>query len=359
MKRKKVALYSLYLDVLGGGEKHILSIMRILSDNGYNPHIFWDKDLTNEIKNRLHLSFSKLNFIPNIFKKTGNFIEKIQSLKDYDIFLYVPDGSYFFSSAKKNFIFSMVPDRKLYPNGLIDKIKTWNYTFISNSLFTQNYLSKWSISSKVIYPYLDDIFTHTDIAALKKDKIILSVGRFFKHLHSKRQDMAIKTFQELKAQLEKFKDYQLVLAGGVKEEDNDYVTELKNLISNDTSISLLPNIPFPELYELYKKASIYWHFAGYGEDENMHPERVEHLGITPLEAMATGNITFCYNAGGPKELITEGKTGFLFNSTAELITKMQNIDKELRDSIIVNAKKFVTDNFSYEIFKKRVLEIFK
>jgi hypothetical protein len=43
---KKAALYDPYLDVMGGGEKHILSILQVLEHEGYEANVFWDHDLT-------------------------------------------------------------------------------------------------------------------------------------------------------------------------------------------------------------------------------------------------------------------------------------------------------------------------
>ncbi len=40
MKRKKAALYDPFLDVMGGGEKHILSILKVLEEKGFEIHIF-------------------------------------------------------------------------------------------------------------------------------------------------------------------------------------------------------------------------------------------------------------------------------------------------------------------------------
>ena len=47
-KIKRVALYDPYLDTLGGGEKHILSILEVFAEQGYEVNIFWDKNLTKE-----------------------------------------------------------------------------------------------------------------------------------------------------------------------------------------------------------------------------------------------------------------------------------------------------------------------
>lgn len=358
MKKRNVALYDPYLDVMGGGEKHILSILQALQDETTEINVFWNKDLSKPIKDILNMRFKpEIKFQPDIFK--SSFFKKTATLSGYDMFFYVTDGSYFFSPAKKNFIFCMVPNKKLYANSIINKLKILNVKFISNSKFTQNCLSKWGIKSEVIYPYIDQGYLDFEINNTKKEKIILSVGRFFKHLHAKKHDIIINAFKEMKKKNESLKDFKLILAGGLKQEDQEYLNNLKELIGNDTSISLKTNIPHKELAELYKKSMIYWHFAGYGIDEMVNPELVEHLGITPLEAMATGCIAFCYEAGGPKEIIKDGINGFLFNNLNELENKTLAIIKneDFRKKVQNSAKKFVKDNFNYSVFKERVNEV--
>lgn len=359
MKRKKIALYDPYLDVLGGGEKHILSIIKAISENA-DIDIFWDKNIYKDIQSRLNINFSTTpTFKNNIFNNKQNIIQKFNSLKKYDYFFYVTDGSYFFSSAKNNYVFCMIPDKNLYKLNLINKLKTSNYNFISNSEFTKKWLNNWGIKSTVIYPYIDATFTKYEISKVKKEKIILSVGRFFKHLHSKRQDILIKTFLQLKKTNNLFSDYKLILAGGVKKEDEDYFLSIKNLSENNNSIVFKPNISFKELHELYKKSQIFWHIAGYGVDENKNPELAEHFGLSPLEAMAMGCITFAYNQGGLKETLVNGKNGFLFDTTDELIKKTRNVisNETLSNEIRKVAKLDVIKKFSYSTFKKNVLSV--
>lgn len=356
MKRKKIALYDPYLDVLGGGEKHILSIVKSISQR-YDIDIFWDKDIYEDIKLRLNIKFFKLpTFTKNIFNKKQNILQKLKVLKEYDYFFYVTDGSYFISSAKKNFIFCMIPDKKLFKMSLVNKLKTLNFHFISNSEFTKKWLLKWGVSSDVVYPYIDQEFINFDISSIKKEKIILSVGRFFKHLHSKRQDLLIKSFKKLKDKNKLFSDYKLILAGGVKKEDENYFYSLQKELKNDESVEFKSNISFKELFELYKKSEIFWHIAGFGIDESKNPELTEHLGLAPLEAMAMGCITFGYNAGGLKETIEDNNNGFLFNSTSELIDKTHRAITryELANKTRKNAKNIVSDKFSINAFNKRV-----
>ena len=356
MRKKILGLYDPYLDVLGGGEKHILSIIKIL-ENEYEIHIFWDEDLSNQLSSRLNIKFKNQPiFKKNIFKSKKNIIEKLKILKNYEYFFYITDGSYFLSTAKKNFVFCMIPDKYLYQMNILNRIKTSNFKFISNSKFTKDWLVKWNIKSDVIYPQIDDVFIKSSLNSLKKEKIILSVGRFFKHLHSKRQDLLISCFEDLKKKDNRFSDYKLILAGGVKEEDKKYFSLLEDGYKKDKSIIFKPNISFSMLLELYKKSEFFWHIAGFGIDEEKHPELTEHLGMAPLEAMAMGCVTFVYNAGGIKETIKDQENGFLFNTIEELINKSIKVSRNplLQNMIKNKAKKSIIKNFSFDSFNKTV-----
>lgn len=358
---KKVALYTPYLDVLGGGEKHVLSILQVLSENNYQPFIFWnDPNIKKKINERFNLFLGdNLTFLPNIFTEKKLIIKKLFFLKKFDIFIYVSDGSYFFSTAKKNYVFCMVPEKKLYPNSLIDRLKTFNFKFIANSKFTQKWLNKWQINSVVLYPYINDQLIDLS-TKIKKEKIILSVGRFFSQLHSKKQEIIIETFQKLKKKSAFFKDFKLILIGGLKDEDKDYFNKLRKISRFDPSIIFLSNIDYNQLINWYQRAMFFWHFTGYGVDENKNPQLVEHLGIAPLEAMASGCLVFSYAAGGIKEVIIEGKNGFLFDKDQQLIKKMVKIINQPKEQkkVINEGINFVQKNFSYSIFSQNVKKIF-
>ncbi len=352
-RTRKAALYNPYLDTLGGGEKYTLSILQVLDDLGFHIDIYWDEDLTSAIKDRLNIEFKNLTFVPNIFKSKSIFLKKLTILKEYEIFFYITDGSYFISSAKKNFVYAMVPDRHLY-SGFLNKIKLLNWRFITHSRFTQKFLAKWGITSDVLYSYLSDDFLSVK-ETTKKEKIILTVGRFFTHLHAKKHDEIIKVFKSNK---QKLKGFKLVLAGGLKQEDQEYFAKLKMLAGNDPDIVFKPNLPFSELLDLYKKSLVYWHFAGFGIDEEKNPEAVEHFGLTPLEAMSSGCMTFVYGAGGPAETIIDGENGFVFQSERELIKKTLEIlsDEKKQNTIRKNALSYIKDNFSYDVFRKNVVD---
>lgn len=359
MKRKTVGLYDPYLDSMGGGERHVLSMLEVLEkEAGYEPIVFWDEDVSARIVKTLNLNFNNLQFKPNIFKNAGT-VSKLTSLKDLDIFIYVTDGSYFFSSAKKNYVFCMVPRPDLFNNTMLNVLKTQNYSYICNSEFTQSWLNKFGVDAQVLHPYISNEFLTLPLSHGTKEKTILVVGRFFAHLHSKRQDIAIKAFLQLKRHPQ-FSDYKLVLAGNVLESDQGYVDTLHSMIGKNPSIEIRTNVPFSEIMHLYETSRFYWHFTGYGIDDTIEPERVEHFGITPLEAMASGCITFCYKAGGPKSFIHHGENGFLFTTVEELQNQMLEVVEHgtAMHDISERARRYVDTTFTYDHFKKKVLSVF-
>ncbi len=359
MRKLRAALYNPYLDTLGGGELHILSILKVLEQEECDITIFWDKNLEKEIHNKFHLKFeNKLIFKKNIFHQFSSHFERIKSLSQFDYFFYVTDGSYFFSSAKKTFIFSMVPKKSLYQMSFLNKIKTSRFSFIANSLFTAGWLKKWGIRAQVIYPYLDDSFINESIQ-VKKDNIILSVGRFYSHTHTKNHLALISLFKQYKQHNPLFKDYVLILLGGLKYEDQSYFKQIEKEVGKDPSIVLIPNVAYSKLLSLYQKAKYYWHLAGYEVDDTIHPEQVEHLGIAPVQAMATGCLTLCVNRGGPREIITSGENGFLFDDKKQLFAQMDKVagNIKLQDLLRKNSRKYIQNNFRYQTFANRVKQV--
>jgi glycosyltransferase involved in cell wall biosynthesis len=325
----------------------------VFDDAGYNTIIFWNADLSAEIQSKLKLTFTHLKFEKDL--KNMSFIEKAKKISPLDWLLYVTDGSYFFSPAKRTAVFCMVPEKKLYNLSPLNSLKTANAIFIANSHFTAGWLHKWGISSQVVYPYVSNELFISE--PRQRSPIVLTVGRFFKHLHAKRQQDLIKTFLRFH---EHHPEYVLVLAGGVKDEDLQYVKELKDEFPQ-SFILFKTNVPFNTLKDLYKNAMMYWHFTGFGVDAAAHPEQVEHLGMTPLESMASRTVPFCFNAGGPRELIESGKNGFLFNSSEELLQQASYFlnSPTLQSQVGGAAYQFVSRSFQYDAFTFNVKKIFK
>lgn len=349
--KKKILIVDPYLDVLGGGEEHILSIGKIFEEKGYEVSLFWhDESILKSLESRLSINTKNFEVEKNERKGRG-----------YDVLLYVTDGSYFIPKAKQNYIFCMYPQKSLYKSNLVNKLKWKNWNFFANSKYTSSYISKWvGKETRFIYPYIsDEIFARYSPISSRK-KVILSVGRFFSHLHAKNQHLLIDAFNRLQKNHSEFQDFQLVLIGGVKDEDEEYFNRVLELSKSNSNISVMKNVPHETILSYYSRASMYWHAAGLGADLSTHPEATEHLGITVLEAMASGLITFAHNSGGPKETIKNGKTGFLYNSIDELVEKTNYAydQMDVLQSISEEAKKHCEEHFSKVVFEVRTAKYF-
>lgn len=227
---------------------------------------------------------------------------------------------------------------------------------ISISQYSKKWIKKlWNKESTILYPPVDV----EDFAPAGKDNIILSVGRFFPEHHNKKQLEMANTFIDLYTRNpEVMKNFTLYLAGGVENKTGhmDYVKSIKQL-SENFPIKILTNIEWDKLVELFSRALIFWHASGMGEDENRHPEKFEHFGITTVEAMASGCIPVVINKGGQTEIIQNGYNGFLFESWDELkeITLKicsGNIDFDsIRKKAAESSKKFSSINFEHELLE--------
>ena len=133
---KKALLYNPYLDILGGGERHVLSMMRVLADAGYTVDIAWnDSSILAKIRDQLKLNIDGFSIVSNVFSK-GSSRDRESMTAQYDVFIYVTNGSYFISKAKKNYIFAMYPLKSLYKRSPLTWYKLRNYSVIANGDFT-------------------------------------------------------------------------------------------------------------------------------------------------------------------------------------------------------------------------------
>ncbi len=365
-----IVFYSPYFPKhFGGGEKYLLDCITALLERG-RDEVFLalpTRDfLTQEqiaIIRQNYQKFcdydlSKLKIIASPLGTDAGFWQKLLWTKKFDVLYHLTDGSLFFSLAKKNILHIQVP-LALKKNSFVEKLKLKNYQIKnSNSHFTKNYVEKqWPVKIDYVHQplvNLNELPVQKNPLAFK-EKIILNVGRFFRQLHSKRQDILIDLFARLiKAEPKLLVGWQLHLVGTV--EDEAYFQEIKQL-SKNLPIKIHQQLNRGELIKLFQKASIYWQATGYGLDENKHPSAVEHFGIAPIEAMAAYCVPLLIAKGGHKEILGTELADYLWESDEDCLNKTINLikDEQERSKVAhqmrVRAEDFNAQRFNQLLYK--------
>jgi len=342
---KKAAIYNLTWDALGGGERYTASFAKLLEEQGnYDVEIWWPNDLRKKINDRFGIDLETTHFVPNPLKGVS-FLKKLQITSGYDLVFWVSDGSVPLSLARKNLVHFQIP---FTVTSIANKMKAKAVTAICNSMFTKKFIdATFGINSVVVYPPVN-------IAAFqpsKKENLIVSVGRLSRQLHAKRQDVLIDAFAALHTKLPAWK---LVLAGG--SQDIEYYKSLLDR-SRGLPVKIIANPKLGQIKELLGKAKIFWSATGFDVNTEVEPEKAEHFGITPVEAMAAGAVPLVVAAGGHLETVLHRKTGYHWTNIEELVDFTYEIATNYRKWGImskkcqVRSKIFNIENFNQSWFR--------
>ena len=204
--------------------------------------------------------------------------------------------------------------------------------------------SYWGRDAEVVNPPVD----LPDPAPSLEDKgfVILSVGRFFSGGHGKRQDVMVEEFRRLVDG--GLGGWELHLAGSVhRDAQHRGFYERVAALARGYPIHLHPDASHAELQTLHRRASIYWHAAGFEVVEEDEPERLEHFGMTTAEAMGYGAVPVVYAAGGQLEIVTDRHDGRLWHTREELRRATLDLvaDPALRRSLGETARATAAGRF--------------
>jgi len=340
----KALIVSPYFTNLGGGERYMLSIAVVLGKLGYQIDFGWDNlEEINHLAQKLSLKLysPKLNLLIKSLYASRNPLAMYQATRDYDLVFYLSDGSIPMLGGRKNIVHMQVPFHGVNGKNFKNKLKFKSIdSVIVNSNFTKSVIDKeYGINSTVIFPPVD-----LGSVSKKKAKTILSVGRFEQSLNIKRQDVMIEAFREVSKNLGGWK---LVLAGSSA---ND--TWVNKLMTSaiDMPIEFAIDIDHSHLQKLYRESAIYWHAAGFEVNEEVHPEKVEHFGITTAEAISYGCIPLVVPYGGQKEIVKSSE--YYWETMEELVAKTVKLAKaspQKRASSKIDVSDFSQDNFAIAV----------
>jgi glycosyltransferase involved in cell wall biosynthesis len=245
----------------------------------------------------------------------------------YDLFINVTHGVPPHCHAKRGVLYVLFPmwtpvhngdDASMLPWQIARRMyarEDWRRRMASYSAvlaisrYTSHWVHElWDADAGVIYPPAEGVSLK-----LPKDLSILSVGRFASRGHVKCQREMVGAFNEMSLD-----GWQYVLAGSIGDAPDDvaYAGAVREA-AKDRPITIASDVKRPALLELYARARIFWHAAGFLNTAN-HPELNEHFGITTVEAMSAGCVPVVVNRGGQPEIVEHGVSGFLWNTLDEL-----------------------------------------
>ncbi|MBD3279774.1 MAG: glycosyltransferase [Candidatus Pacebacteria bacterium] len=363
----KICLYSPYIpDHFGGGEKYLLDVAQILATkHQVYLAIASLQPLTDRAKAQLlsryqqtfALDFSQIKLIASPLGTSASFWTKLAWTKQFELLYYATDGSLFFSRAKKNILHIQVP-LQLDKSGLLERLKLANWQIKNtNSYFTKQVIEQsWKTKIDLVHQPMVQVeqFQLPVKKLTQKGQIILHVGRFFRQLHSKKQDVLVDIFRQLTTRYpSKTKDWQLVLIGAV--EDEQYAQKVRQK-AKGLNVKILHQLSRAELIAWYQRAKIYWHATGFGVNEHKNPEKVEHFGISTVEAMAAGCAPIVISKGGQKEILGSELQDWSWlakkdcvNKTMRLIREPQGL-RQVQQQAMQRAQVFNRQRFEQQLW---------
>lgn len=339
----RAAIYNPYLDTLGGGERYSMAFAQTAVKKGYRVDVQWkDSSIKKKLEERFGISLREVNFIKNINRGDN-----------YDVCFWVSDGSIPLLRARNNILHFQIPLQNVKGKSLINRMKLYRINrIVCNSRLTKKHIDKaYGVKSLVIYPPVDV----AQIKPKRKEKLIVAIGRFSQLTQSKRQDVLIRAFKKLYDT--ECDDWKFILAGGTEVGDDKYIDKLKK-VSKGYPIDIIESPSFKQIVSLYGKAKVFWSASGYGVDEEKEPMKLEHFGITVVEAMAAGAVPIVYDAGGHKEIIKDGISGYLWKDIRQLIAKSKKVVKDKRlYSRLSSRARGGAKVYSYDKFETEVRKI--
>jgi glycosyltransferase involved in cell wall biosynthesis len=221
-----------------------------------------------------------------------------------------------------------------------------NTRVLTNSKFSKQEIErlykKYDVVPTVIYPPVEinkfGIQNHNRNSK-RHHNAILVVSRINA---AKRIENAVEIGKLLKEK-EKLDYYEMIIVGNMTSDDQSYLEEITNLVSEfklREYIKLRPGIPIGELQQYMQNSSIY-----------LHPTPDEPFGISIVEAMSAGLITVAPSNGGDAEFVP---SEYQYRSPEHAAKIIAGIIKNKSGDGLANERiklSNLTSNFSKQSFK--------
>jgi GT2 family glycosyltransferase/glycosyltransferase involved in cell wall biosynthesis len=359
--RRSLAVYSPFELTPGGGERYLLTLAEVGLQHGLNVHFVspapYSRMRMTAVGSMLGLDLNGLVI---------NSLGEAQELAPFDDWVVmsnqlVPPTR---GLGVRNTLHCQFPFLSGRDQWQARRAWLTDYSrFVVNSPFTaENVLRRLSEAREPELPIviLSPPVDVTDVPIHPNKSGIVSTGRFFSGDHSKRQDLQIEAFRRLTA-LRPDDDLVLHLVGSSATQPAhrkflaDCMTAAEGL-----AVQFHVDAPLSEVNELYASSSLYWHSSGLNVDVALEPERCEHFGIAPIEAMGYGTIPLVVDNGGPADTVRPGIDGYHYSTVDELVARTDDLLNRSEDELrpMREATRARANDFSRAHFAAAAAELF-
>ena len=356
----KIAIFHDYFGAIGGGEKVVIAMAKILDAD----IITTDTDAVKKIDPSVRvISLGKTIKYPGLKQVSATLkFYSCDFSKRYDLFIFSGNWAHYAAHRHHPNVW--------YCHILIPAMYETSVPFISGkSFFIRKFFWVWKIihskfdirsirnidhivansehikeridhyyhrDAEVIYPPLDV----GKFFCKSYDDFWLSVNRLYPE---KRIELQIESFRKLPVE-------SLIIVGGFAE--GDHATSYAEKIQTDlpVNVKILGQVSESELIDLYARCR-----------GLICTSLDEPFGLTPLEAMASGKPVIAVDSGGFRETVTND-TGILVQPNVEsvmnAIRQVSNDPAHYHDACIERAKTFDITIFKEKI-RTMVFDVFK
>ncbi|MBP1928320.1 glycosyltransferase involved in cell wall biosynthesis [Methanolinea mesophila] len=348
----KIAIFHDYFGAIGGGERVVLTMARILQADV----ITTDVDAVPRIADDVPvISIGRTIKIPPFKQMSASYLFSRADYSDeYDFFIFTGNWSHYAARRHHpNLWYCYTPVRPFYDLyatflgrqgfatrqafrawvgghrvfdrrsvGSIDRIIT-----ISENVQTR--IKKfYGRDAEILYPPVDVSRFH----CREYGDFWLSVNRLYPE---KRIELQIEAFAEMPEE-------RLLIAGGYAAGDHAHAYASEIVRDLPENIEILGEVEEKELVDLYARCR-----------GHICTAMDEDFGLTPIEAMASGKPVVAVNEGGYRETVTAG-TGILVRADPgeirEAVKKISRNPELYRDACIKRAQ-----DFDIPVFKEKLI----
>ena len=347
-KTVKIAIFHDYFGAIGGGERVVIAMAKILDAD----IITTDTDAVKKIDPGVRvISLGKTIKYPGLKQISATLKFYFSDFsKKYDLFIFSGNWAHYAAHRHHpNIWYCYTPVRAfydLYPTflsrqGAVSRLffRTWVFLhrkwdqrsiaqidrIIAISRNVQDRISRYHHrDAELIYPPVDTSQFH----CIEYRNFWLSVNRLYPE---KRIELQIEAFRQVPEEL-------LVIVGGYSEGDHAAIYAEKIRHELPSNVTLRGEVTGDEIVDLYARCKAHICTA-----------LDEDYGLTPLEAMASGKPVVAVDEGGYRETVTD-KTGVLVAPSVDSLVKgirfvAQNPER-YRDACLARAREFDLAEFS-------------